>query len=210
MKRDTPPTIISVSIDTTTGKRTALNISGSAAGVAKALSFWAALPTTCPTCGAEIDFTFRSPGDNEYYGMLCTGSPTHEMTFHQRRDEDGSFYLKDEEMNKPWPKAHPSAQRPASKPTVVPYPKTEPATSAPVALGGPVPERKAAKPSAAENGRKSLEDPVIKLYNQLLELNVEPVMTQIEIDKIGNFNPTQLSIFRTKLSNQYQSARSAK
>ena len=61
----------------------------------ESLSFWQTLPQSCPTCGAPVHFFFRSPQDNNYYGLVCEGSPAHETNFGQYRTGGGLYYKGD-------------------------------------------------------------------------------------------------------------------
>lgn len=62
----------------------------------KNASFWSELPRSCPTCGMTVQFMFRNPQDNEYYGMQCTGSPKHETNFGIYKDSAKGLYYKRE------------------------------------------------------------------------------------------------------------------
>lgn len=57
-------------------------------------AFWQAIPRQCPLCAASLAFTFRQPQEDPYYGLICAGSPAHEMNFgvHKANRGGGLYY----------------------------------------------------------------------------------------------------------------------
>src|SRR5688572_6133434 len=70
----------------------------SVADTIDAAAFYQELPTACPVCRAPVVFTARHPQSFHYYGLRCTGRPTHESTFGVHK-EGGSLFYK---ANEPW------------------------------------------------------------------------------------------------------------
>lgn len=64
----------------------------------EALGFWQNLPENCPKCQKPLRFFHRSPQGNDYYGLVCAGTPSHETNFGQFRN-GGGFYYKNEWQN---------------------------------------------------------------------------------------------------------------
>lgn len=62
--------------------------------VVKQAAFWGQLPSTCPVCQTPLVFFHRTPQDNEYYGLACTGTPIHESNFGQYKKTELGFYYK--------------------------------------------------------------------------------------------------------------------
>jgi hypothetical protein len=60
----------------------------------EAVAFFQSLPELCPVCDAPLVFQHRSPQDNDYYGLVCTGSPRHETDFGQPKDKGKILYYK--------------------------------------------------------------------------------------------------------------------
>ena len=56
-------------------------------------ALWSDLPKCCPTCGAPIRLSYRTPGEYTYYGLTCLGDVPHESTFGQRK-KGGTLYYK--------------------------------------------------------------------------------------------------------------------
>ena len=69
-------------------------------------AFFSELPKVCPKCQAPVAFTSRKPQGYDYYGMRCTGSPTHETTFGKNK-EGGTLFYKSSE---PWATFVPGAR----------------------------------------------------------------------------------------------------
>lgn len=58
-------------------------------------AFWQSLPTECPTCKASIHFSYRAPGNFQYYGLKCNNpKQSHECNFGQLKS--GGFFYKDD------------------------------------------------------------------------------------------------------------------
>lgn len=55
-------------------------------------SFWSCLPALCPVCGKDLVFTYRTPQDYKYYGLRCTGNPSHATTFGEYKKGGGLYY----------------------------------------------------------------------------------------------------------------------
>jgi hypothetical protein len=62
--------------------------------VVKQAAFWGDLPSECPICKSGIRFFHRTPQDNEYYGLTCFGTPSHESNFGQYKKTELGFYYK--------------------------------------------------------------------------------------------------------------------
>ena len=60
----------------------------------KEMSFWQSLPNNCPKCNSALSLFFRSPKDNDYFGLVCKGDKKHESNFGQYKK--GGFYYKGE------------------------------------------------------------------------------------------------------------------
>lgn len=60
--------------------------------IVRLMSFLEALPERCPSCGASVRFFFRDPQNYEYYGLKCTGAPSHETNFGQKKHTGEFFY----------------------------------------------------------------------------------------------------------------------
>ncbi len=60
----------------------------------KDMSFWQSLPNQCPKCQTDLNLFFRSPQDNDYYGLVCSGKTRHECNFGQYKK--GGLYYKNE------------------------------------------------------------------------------------------------------------------
>jgi len=104
------------------------------AEVIEMTSFFQELPTACPICSSPVQFTCRHPKGYDYYGMRCTGRPSHETTFGAHR-EGGTLFYKSSE---PW-----TAFQPGSWPAEA---ESEPARSE-------APRGRALRPAAAGNAR---------------------------------------------------------
>lgn len=61
----------------------------------ESLAFWQGLPKICPLCAAPVHFFFRSPQNNDYYGLVCVGTPAHETNFGQYKTGGGLYYKGD-------------------------------------------------------------------------------------------------------------------
>lgn len=61
----------------------------------KDMSFWQSLPSNCPKCDSKLSLFYRSPKDNDYYGLVCNGQKKHETNFGQYKIK-GGFYYKNE------------------------------------------------------------------------------------------------------------------
>lgn len=59
-------------------------------------AFWSEIPKSCPLCNADLRFSYRSPQDNQYWGMQCLGPVTHEVNFGVYKDANLGLYYKDE------------------------------------------------------------------------------------------------------------------
>lgn len=59
-------------------------------------AFWMELPKVCPTCGAELTLTYRTPQDFEYFGLKCAGTPSHEVNFGEYKAPRTGFFYKDD------------------------------------------------------------------------------------------------------------------
>ena len=62
-------------------------------GFIHGISFLEELPRKCPVCDAPLRFSYKSPKGYEYYGLKCSGSPSHESNFGQKKD-GGELYYK--------------------------------------------------------------------------------------------------------------------
>lgn len=60
----------------------------------KEASFWQELPDVCAVCGENVRLFYRSPQDNDYFGLVCTGKTRHETNFGQLKK--GGLYYKNE------------------------------------------------------------------------------------------------------------------
>ena len=80
----------------------------------EAAAFFQELPTACPVCKATVVFTARHPQSFNYYGLRCTGRPSHESTFGVKKEGGALFY----KASEPW-----TAWQPGAKPET----ETEPA-----------------------------------------------------------------------------------
>jgi len=56
----------------------------------KEFAFWQSLPSSCPQCGEELHFTYRTPQDYEYFGLMCKN--LHACNFGQNKDQKSLFY----------------------------------------------------------------------------------------------------------------------
>ena len=63
--------------------------------VIQAGAFFHELPSNCPVCKTPLVLSFRQPQGYTYYGLKCTGNPSHESNFGQHK-EGGSLYYKNE------------------------------------------------------------------------------------------------------------------
>lgn len=63
--------------------------------VIQAGAFFHELPAQCPVCQFPVILSFRQPQGYTYYGLKCTGSPSHESNFGQHK-EGGTLYYKNE------------------------------------------------------------------------------------------------------------------
>jgi hypothetical protein len=70
-------------------------------------AFFQDLPTACPVCDAPVQFTCRHPQGFDFYGMRCTGQPSHETTFGVHKEGGTLFY----KASEPW-----SAWQPGTRP----------------------------------------------------------------------------------------------
>ena len=59
-------------------------------------AFWCDIPQECPVCKSPLRLIYRNPQSFHYYGVACTGTPSHQVTFGQYKSGDGLFYKKDE------------------------------------------------------------------------------------------------------------------
>lgn len=59
-------------------------------------SFWSNLPKVCPLCQTPLVFFHRTPQDNEYFGLACTGPVIHESNFGQYKQTERGLYYKGE------------------------------------------------------------------------------------------------------------------
>ena len=82
----------------------------------EAAAFFQELPTTCPVCKATIVFTARHPQSFNYYGLRCTGRPSHETTFGVKKEGGALFY----KASEPW-----TAWTPNPRPEPAPEPAAE-------------------------------------------------------------------------------------
>lgn len=55
-----------------------------------AFAFWQSLPSSCPMCGSDLQFTYRTPQDYTYYGLICAN--LHACNFGQSKDTKSLFY----------------------------------------------------------------------------------------------------------------------
>ncbi len=83
------------------------------------ISFWQSLPQACPLCSEPLAFTYRTPQDFEYYGMICGN--LHACNFGQNKDARSLFYKNDWKDVREFQNAelgdysaHPNAPRPDS------------------------------------------------------------------------------------------------
>lgn len=60
-------------------------------------NFWSQLPDKCPKCGEGVVYFYKTPKDNAYWGLICTGTPAHESNFGVYKDLSRGFYYKGEE-----------------------------------------------------------------------------------------------------------------
>lgn len=63
--------------------------------VIQAGAFFHELPSNCPLCKAPVVLSFRQLQGYTYYGLKCTGNPSHESNFGQHK-EGGTLYYKNE------------------------------------------------------------------------------------------------------------------
>jgi hypothetical protein len=56
----------------------------------KEFAFWQSLPSICPQCGEQLHFTYRTPQDYEYFGLICKN--LHACNFGQNKDAKSLFY----------------------------------------------------------------------------------------------------------------------
>jgi hypothetical protein len=63
--------------------------------VIQAGAFFHELPSNCPVCKAPVVLSYRQPQGFTYYGLKCTGNPSHESKFGQHK-EGGTLYYKNE------------------------------------------------------------------------------------------------------------------
>jgi hypothetical protein len=82
----------------------------------EAAAFFQELPKVCPVCKAQVVFTARHPQSFNYYGLRCTGRPSHESTFGVKK-EGGSLFYK---ASEPW-----TAWQPGARPESEAEPETE-------------------------------------------------------------------------------------
>jgi hypothetical protein len=80
-------------------------------------AFFSDLPSACPVCREPVKFTSRRPSGYEYYGLRCTGRPSHETTFGVHREGGTLFY----KASEPWTAWQPGA-RPEGEADVAPEP----------------------------------------------------------------------------------------
>ena len=55
-------------------------------------SFWSCLPHSCPVCQKDLVFTYRTPKNFKYYGVRCTGTPSHATSFGVNMEGGGLYY----------------------------------------------------------------------------------------------------------------------
>jgi hypothetical protein len=48
-------------------------------------AFFHSIPDDCPICRSPVIFQYRNPGEDEFWGLICKGSPKHEINFSFRR-----------------------------------------------------------------------------------------------------------------------------
>ena len=56
------------------------------------LAFLGSIPEQCPVCQKELMFTYRTPKNYKYYGVRCTGTPSHATSFGVSMEGGGLFY----------------------------------------------------------------------------------------------------------------------
>ena len=72
----------------------------------EAAAFFQELPKACPVCRAPVVFTARHPQSFNYYGLRCTGRPSHESTFGVKKEGGALFY----KASEPWTAWQPGAR----------------------------------------------------------------------------------------------------
>ena len=82
----------------------------------EAAAFFQELPRACPVCKAPVVFTARHPQSFNYYGLRCTGRPSHESTFGVKKEGGALFY----KASEPW-----AAWQPGARPEGEPEPARE-------------------------------------------------------------------------------------
>lgn len=56
------------------------------------IGFFGGLPSACPLCACPLALFHRRPQGYDYYGLRCTGVPSHETTFGIHKDGTRLFY----------------------------------------------------------------------------------------------------------------------
>jgi hypothetical protein len=79
--------------------------------IVEAAAFFQELPKACPVCKSPVVFTARHPQSFNYYGLRCTGRPSHESTFGVKKEGGALFY----KASEPWTSWQPGG-RPDSEP----------------------------------------------------------------------------------------------
>ena len=79
-------------------------------------SFFQDLPSACPVCDAPVLFTCRHPQGFDFYGLRCTGRPSHETIFGVHKEGGTLFYKASEPWSAWQPGARPEDERGADAP----------------------------------------------------------------------------------------------
>jgi len=96
----------------------------------EAAAFFQELPKACPVCKSPVVFTARHPQSFNYYGLRCTGRPSHETTFGVKKEGGTLFYKASEPWTAWQPGARPESEIEELEP-VAPAPRPRAVSGAP-------------------------------------------------------------------------------